>query len=48
MSSTQDFFDILTTVTVDCKDNGECFTVTGRVAAVECIVEKRQGGQKVG
>ena len=40
MSSTQDFFDILQAVTVDCKDNGECFTVTDRVAAVECIVEK--------
>ena len=39
MSSTQDFFDILTTVTVDCKDNGECFTVTDRVALVERILE---------
>ena len=35
MSSTQDFFDILQTVTIDCKDNGECFTVTDRVAVIE-------------
>lgn len=39
MSSNQDFFDILQTVTVDCKDNGEFFTVTDRVAAVERIIE---------
>ena len=35
MSSTQDFFDILQTVTIDCKDNGEYFTVTDRVAVIE-------------
>ena len=35
MSSTQDFFDILQTVTIDCKDNGERFTVTDRVAVIE-------------
>ncbi|MBR5478239.1 MAG: M28 family peptidase [Bacteroidaceae bacterium] len=40
MSSTQDFFDILQTVTVDCKDNGECFTVTDRVAAIEQMLEQ--------
>ncbi|MBQ2126183.1 MAG: hypothetical protein II198_00820, partial [Bacteroidaceae bacterium] len=40
MHPQQDFFDILQTVTVDCKDNGECFTVTDRVAAVERILEK--------
>lgn len=40
MSSNQDFFDILQTITVDCKDNGECFTVTDRVAAVERIIER--------
>ena len=40
MSSTQDFFDILQAVTVDCKDNGECFTVTDRVAAIGRILEK--------
>ena len=42
MSSTQDFFDILQTVTVDCKDNGECFTVTDRVAVVERVLEKTE------
>ena len=42
MSSTQDFFDILTTVTVDCKDNGECFTVTDRVAVIERMLEKTE------
>ena len=40
MSSTQDFFDILTTVTVDCKDNGERFTVTDRVAVIEQMLEQ--------
>ncbi len=35
-----EFFDILQSVTVDCKDNGECFTVTDRVAAVERMLEK--------
>ena len=40
MSSTQDFFDILTTVTVDSKDNGECFTVTDRVAVIEQMLEQ--------
>ena len=39
MSSTQDFFDILTTVTVDCKDNGERFTVTDRVAVIERMLQ---------
>ena len=39
MQSDQDFFDILRTVTVDCKDNGECFTVTDRVAVIESLLE---------
>ena len=39
MSSTQDFFDILQAVTVDCKDNGERFTVTDRVTVVESMLE---------
>ena len=39
MSSTQDFFDILTTVTVDSKDNGERFTVTDRVAVIERMLQ---------
>ena len=34
-----DFFDMLNSVTVDCKDNGECFTVTDRVALIERILE---------
>ena len=38
MSSTQDFLDILQAVTVDCKDNGECFTVTDRVAVIERLL----------
>ena len=37
-----EFFDILQSVTVDCKDNGECFTVTDRVAAVERMLEKTE------
>ena len=40
MSSTQDFFDMLTTVTVDSKDNGERFTVTDRVAVIEQMLEQ--------
>ena len=40
MSSTQDFFDILQAVTVDCKDNGEAFTVTDRVAVIEHVIGK--------
>ena len=42
MSSNQDFFDILRTVTVDCKDNGECFTVTDRVAVIERVLENTE------
>ena len=42
MSSTQDFFDILTAVTVDCKDNGERFTVTDRVAVIESLLENSE------
>ena len=42
MSSNQDFFDILRTVTVDCKDNGECFTVTDRVAVIERMLENTE------
>ena len=40
MSSSQDFFDILQAVTVDCKDNGEAFTVTDRVAVIEHVIGK--------
>ena len=36
----KDFFDILQTVTIDCKDNGECFTVTDRVTVIEQLLEK--------
>lgn len=39
MHPNQDFFDILQAVTVDCKDNGECFTVTDRVTVVESMLE---------
>ena len=39
MHPSQDFFDILTAVTVDCKDNGERFTVTDRVAVIEQLLE---------
>ena len=39
MHPNQDFFDILQAVTVDCKDNGECFTVTDRVAVIERMLE---------
>ncbi len=42
MHPSQDFFDILTTVTVDCKDNGECFIVTDRVAVIEHMLEKTE------
>ena len=34
-----EFFDILQSVTVDCKDNGECFTVTDRVAVIERLLK---------
>ena len=40
MHPNQGFFDILKTVAVDCKDNGERFTVTDRVAVIEHILEK--------
>ena len=39
MRPEKDFFDILKAVTVDCKDNGECFTVTDRVAVVESLLK---------
>ena len=39
MHPSQDFFDILTAVTVDCKDNGECFTVADRVAVIESLLK---------
>ena len=42
MHPNQDFFDILRTVTVDCKDNGECFTVTDRVAVIERVLENTE------
>ncbi|MBR5852049.1 MAG: hypothetical protein IKY73_05965 [Bacteroidaceae bacterium] len=42
MHPNQDFFDILRTVTVDCKDNGECFTVTDRVAVIERMLENTE------
>ena len=40
MEAACDFFSLLKAVTVDCKDNGECFTVTDRVAVVERMLEK--------
>ena len=40
MRPEKDFFDILQTVTVDCKDNGERFTVTDRVAVIEHLLGK--------
>ncbi|MBO5864671.1 MAG: hypothetical protein J6Q73_01280 [Bacteroidaceae bacterium] len=40
MNPSKDFFDILTALTVDSKDNGECFTVTDRVAVIEHMLEK--------
>ena len=39
MSSNQDFFDILQTITVDCKDNGEFFTVADRIVVIERMLE---------
>lgn len=39
MRPEKDFFDILQAVTVDCKDNGECFTVTDRVSVIEQMLE---------
>ena len=39
MHPNKDFFDILQAVTVDCKDNGECFTVPDRVAVIERMLE---------
>ena len=39
MRPEKDFFDILQAVTVDCKDNGECFTVADRVAVIERLLE---------
>ena len=38
MSTTNDFFSLLQAVTVDCKDNGEHFTVDSRVKAIECLL----------
>ena len=40
MRPEKDFFNILQAVTVDCKDNGERFTVTDRVAVIESLLEK--------
>ena len=40
MRPEKDFFDILQTVTIDCKDNGERFTVTDRVAVIEQMLER--------
>ena len=42
MHPQQDFFDILQTVTVDCKDNGERFTVTDRVAVIERMLQNSE------
>ena len=38
MNPCNDFFGLLTAITVDCKDNGECFTVTDRVAVIERLL----------
>lgn len=38
MSTTNDFFSLLQAVTVDCKDNGEYFTVDSRVKAIERLL----------
>ena len=35
-----DFFSLLRAVTVDCRDNGEAFTVTDRVAVIEHVLGK--------
>ena len=35
-----DFFSLLRAVTVDCRDNGEAFTVTDRVAIIEHVLGK--------
>lgn len=32
-------FELLKAVTVDCKDNGECFTVVDRLSAIERLLE---------
>ena len=42
MHPEKDFFDILQAVTVDCKDNGECFTVTDRVAVIERMLQNSE------
>ena len=38
MQPDPEFFDIQQSVAVDCKDNGECFTVTDRVAVIERLL----------
>ena len=42
MYPNKDFFDILATVTVDCKDNGECFTVTDKVAVIDRMLQNSE------
>ena len=39
MNPSKDIFDILTALTVDSKDNGECFTVTDRIAVIERMLD---------
>lgn len=39
MNPSKDFFDILQAVAVDSKDNGECFTVTDRIAVIERMLD---------
>ena len=39
MDYNSQFYDLLKNVTVDCKDNGECFTVTDRVAVIEELLK---------
>lgn len=38
MNNPRQFFDILSAVTVDCKDNGEEFTVTERINVIEGLL----------
>lgn len=39
MDSTAEFIELLKNITVDCKDDGDIFTITDRVAVIERLLE---------
>ena len=46
MYSTAEFIELIKTVTVDCKDNGDSFIVTDRVEAIKRLLDGTENSFK--